>query len=245
MITRKRNKEGLTDIQVKILEVVDNYWEKHGYAPSVREILERAKISSTSMVNYYLAQLEKMSLIERDERLSRTVRLCKPLDEILGNAKEQILKGVQTANQAIGDLIQIPIMGRIVASAPVPIPASDFSYFDSESSVEIARSMLPEREKEEDLFALEVQGNSMIDAMVNDGDIVVMKKAHDAHNGEMVAVWLRNRDETTLKYFYRENNRIRLQPANPTMNPIIIDDPSIVEIQGKVVMVIRQVDLVH
>jgi repressor LexA len=108
--------------------------------------------------------------------------------------------------------------------------------------VDIARSLLPAREQaSSDLFALEVQGESMIDAMVFDGDIVVMKPATEARNGEMVAVWLRDRDETTLKYFYLENGRVRLQPANPTMQPIYLDDPSVVEIQGKVVMVIRQV----
>lgn len=81
----------------------------------------------------------------------------------------------------------------------------------------------------------------MIDAMINDGDIVIMKPAVEARNGEMVAVWLDNKDETTLKYFYNENGRVRLQPANPTMDPIIVEDPRSVRIQGKVVMVIRQV----
>jgi repressor LexA len=81
----------------------------------------------------------------------------------------------------------------------------------------------------------------MIDAMVYDGDLVIMKRTNEARNGDMVAVWLNDRDETTLKYFYLENGRVRLQPANPTMKPIMIDDPSTVEIQGKVVMVIRQV----
>ena len=81
----------------------------------------------------------------------------------------------------------------------------------------------------------------MVDAMVNDGDIVIMKTANEAINGDMVAVWLDDNDETTLKYFYRENNRIRLQPANPTMGPIYIDNPNQLRIMGKVVMVIRQV----
>ncbi len=241
MVTKKRRKDILTDPQQRILIVLDAFWEKHGYAPSVREILDKAKISSTSMVNYYLLQLEELGLIERDERISRTVRLSKPLADILGagiNAAEHIV-------QALEEIIKIPIAGRIVASAPVPIPASDFSYYDAESSVEIARSMLPEREKGEDLFALEVQGDSMIDAMVNNGDLVIIKKSNEAKNGEMVAVWLRGRDETTLKYFFKEDNRIRLQPANPTMNPIYIDDPAIVEIQGKVLMVIRQIDLLN
>lgn len=82
----------------------------------------------------------------------------------------------------------------------------------------------------------------MIDAMVNEGDIVIMKAAHEARNGELVAIWLKDRDETTLKYFYLENGQVRLQPANPQMQPIYIEDPNVVEIQGKVVMVIRQVE---
>jgi len=77
--------------------------------------------------------------------------------------------------------------------------------------------------------------------MVNDGDIVVMKRAQQAQNGDMVAVWLDGKDETTLKYFYREDKRIRLQPANPNMNPIYVDDPSSLRVMGKVFMVIRQV----
>ncbi len=138
-------------------------------------------------------------------------------------------------------MLQIPLMGRIVAGAPIPVPASDFSYFDAESMVDIASSLLPSGEKGGDLFALEVQGDSMIDAMVYDGDIVIMKPANEARNGEMVAVWLKDRDETTLKYFYQEKGRVRLQPANRTMQPIFIDDAFSVEVQGKVVMVIRQV----
>ena len=80
----------------------------------------------------------------------------------------------------------------------------------------------------------------MIDAMVNDGDLVIMKKVQEARNGEMVAVWLLDRDETTLKYFYKEGNHIRLQPANKTMKPIIIDNPRNVQVQGKVLMVVRR-----
>jgi repressor LexA len=99
--------------------------------------------------------------------------------------------------------------------------------------------MLPQKEKVEELFALEVSGDSMIDAMVSDGDIIIMKPAKNVHNGDLVAIWLRDKDETTLKYFYLENGRVRLQPANPTMKPIYIDDPSTVDIQGKIVMIIR------
>jgi repressor LexA len=91
----------------------------------------------------------------------------------------------------------------------------------------------------ERLFALRVRGNSMIDAMVNDNDIVIMQQAQQADNGDMVAVWLPLESEMTLKYFYREGDQVRLQPANPTMEPIYMH-PAQVEVQGKVMMVMRQ-----
>ena len=108
--------------------------------------------------------------------------------------------------------------------------------------INVASSLLPTKEAGSELYALQVKGNSMIGAMVNDGDIVIMKPTREALNGELVAVWLNDRDETTLKYFYKENGSVRLQPANPTMQPIFIKDPSIIEIQGKVIMVIRQIE---
>jgi repressor LexA len=219
------------------LEVIELFQNQYGYPPSIREICDRSKISSTSVVNYYLEQLEEMGFIERDRRVSRGVRLLKPLSEAAGAVSKTFSKTAQN----IQDMLRIPLVGRIAAGELMPIPPSDFAYYDPDSSVEVARSMLPTREKSEELFALEVQGDSMIDAMVNDGDIVIMKRAEEAHNGEMVAIWLRDRDETTLKYFYLENGRVRLQPANPTMKPIYVEDPSIVEIKGKVVMIIRQV----
>ncbi len=124
----------------------------------------------------------------------------------------------------------------------MPVPSSDFFLLRPRSGIDIARSLLPSSDPLDQLYALRVHGDSMIDAMVNDGDIVVMKKVDQARNGEMVAIWLADRDETTLKYFYQENGRVRLQPANPSMQPIIIEDPSIVEVQGKVVLVIRQLE---
>ncbi|HBO34388.1 MAG TPA: repressor LexA, partial [Anaerolineaceae bacterium] len=145
-------------------------------------------------------------------------------------------------SQLVEQLVSIPLVGNIIAGEPMPVPASDFSYYDPESGVDIARSLLPKGDNLSDLYALKVQGDSMIDAMVNDGDIVVMRRTNQARNGEMVAIWLNDRDETTLKYFYLENGRVRLQPANPSMQPIIINDPGVVEVQGKVVLVIRQLD---
>jgi repressor LexA len=183
-----------------------------------------------------------MGYIERDNRVSRGIRLIKPLNETVGGASSILKQTGQRLGQTIAEFFQVPLVGRIVAGSPVPVPGSDFSYYDPESMVDVAASLLPSRERgSKDLFALEVQGDSMIDAMINDGDIVIMKPARDARNGEMVAVWLDDKDETTLKYFYLENGRVRLQPANPTMGPIMVDDPSTVRIQGKVVMVIRKV----
>jgi repressor LexA len=246
MMARKR-KKGLSERQKKILEVLEDFHASTGYPPSIREICDQADISSTSVVNYYLDQLQDMGYIERDNRVSRGIRLLKPLSEVVGSAASATASAVkqtaQNVRQSVEELLKIPLMGRIVAGSPVPVPPSDFQYFDAESMVDVASSLLPGRERgSKDLFALEVQGDSMIDAMVNDGDIVIMKPAHEARNGEMVAIWLNDRDETTLKYFYLESGKVRLQPANPTMSPIIIDDPGSVEIQGKVVMVIRQVD---
>ena len=241
MMARKRAK-GLTERQIKILEVLERFQNQNGYPPSIREICDKANISSTSVVNYYLNQLEESGYIERDGRVSRGIRLVKPLSEMSGAAASAVKQSTQAVRQALEDLLRIPLLGRIVAGSPVPVPASDFSYYDADSMVDIARSLLPAKERaSSDLFALEVQGDSMIDAMVFDGDIVIMKPAAEARNGEMVAVWLNDRDETTLKYFYQENGKVRLQPANPTMQPIYVDDPASVDIQGKVIMVIRQV----
>jgi repressor LexA len=243
----RQRKKSLSDRQKKILDVLGRFQRQFGYPPSIREICEKAEITSTSVVNYYLDQLEEMGYIERDGRVSRGIRLVKTASEPVGvtpiaGIGTQLKQTAQTVRQAVDELLRVPVIGRIFASSPVPVPSSDFSYYDAESMIGVARSMLPAREKGTELFALEVQGDSMIDAMVNDGDIVIMRSAHEARNGELVAIWLRDRDETTLKYFFLENGRVRLQPANPTMQPIFIEDPSIVEIQGKVVMVIRQVN---
>jgi repressor LexA len=236
-----RKSKGLSDRHHKILDLLQKYADK-GYPPSIREIGEQTGITSTSVVNYYLEQLEKWGYIERDRRISRGLRV---VPEKLGELHTALANPLETAAEMINDFMRVPILGRIGASLPMPVPASDFNYFGSEEGVEIARSLLPSK-KQEGLFALEVTGNSMIDAMVNDGDIVIMRKVDnnaEAKNGEMVAVWLPERDETTLKYFYKEPDRYRLQPANPTMEPIYIEKSERLEIRGKVVMVIRKVGL--
>jgi repressor LexA len=243
-----RKSKGLSDRHIKILNFLGEHQDK-GYPPSIREIGEETGISSTSVVNYYLEQLEKWGYIERDRRISRGVRV---VPEKIGEIAHQLGEAARTSAlqtvTMVADLFRVPMAGRIVASAPTPVPASDFSYYNPEDSVEIARSLLPAKANPDELFALEVQGDSMIDAMVNDGDIVIMRRMDsnaEAKNGEMVAVWLPERDETTLKYFYKEKDGYRLQPANPTMKPILINKREKLEIRGKVVMVIRKLSPAH
>jgi repressor LexA len=215
-----RTSKGLTSRHQKILEYLDERLSK-GYPPSIREIGEATGISSTSVVTYYLKQLEEWGYIERDAKFSRALRL----------------RGVTGRN-----LVKVPILGPIAAGTPIQVPAPGETYIGDEiDGVDVARSLLPLGEKGTDLFALKVKGESMIDAMVNDGDIVIMKRTEQASNGEMVAVWLPARDETTLKYFFKEKDRYRLQPANPTMGPIFVNKEEPLEIKGKVVMVIRSV----
>jgi len=220
----------------QVLEVIQEYTDKHGYAPSYREICARTDITSTSMVNYYLEQLEEMGYIERSENISRSLKIS-------GAAREKVNKALGNVRQAveeIGRSLTIPVVGRIVASEPVPIPETDFSLFDAESNIQVPESLIPFNMQKENLFALEVSGDSMIDAMVNDGDVIIMKPSREARNGEMVAVRIKDQNETTLKHFYHEGDRVRLQPANPTMDPIYVDSSSDIEVQGSVVLVIRQ-----
>jgi repressor LexA len=217
-----RKSKGIGDRHRKILDFIASYQREHKHPPSIREIGEHCNISSTSVVNYYLDQLEKEKLLERDRKISRGMRLVN--------------------NSPLGDMVRVPVMGVIQAGVPIPIPDSDFNPFTAEDTVDIATSLMPAREKGKDLFALHVQGDSMIDAMINDGDIVVLKPAQEVRNGEMVAVWLNERSETTLKYFYKEKDGYRLQPANPAYKPILVKKTEPLQIKGKVVMVIRKME---
>jgi repressor LexA len=217
-----RKSKGLGERHQKILDFLSDYQRENHYPPSIREIGNKTGISSTSVVNYYLDQLEKRGMIQRDRKISRGVRLA-------------------NSNGSL-DTFRVPILGPIAAGLPLPELDPNVSYMsDNEANaVDIARSLLPSKEKVDNLFALEVQGESMIDAMINDGDIVVLRPATEARNGEMVAVWLPSNNEATLKYFFKEKDRYRLQPANPTMKPIYIKKSEPLEIKGKVVMVIRR-----
>ncbi len=205
--------------QASILEYIAEHIDQKGYPPTIREIGEECNISSTSVVNYNLNKLEREGYLVRDRKVSRGLSLV-------------------TEESEDGEVVDVPLMGRIVASEPVPIPSSDFHVFGEDEAIQVTKDMV--KQYGQDLFALQVQGESMVDAMINDGDIVIMKPHRNVSNGDMVAVWLTDREETTLKYIFKENGKVRLQPANPTMAPIYIDDPSTVEVQGRVVAVIRQ-----
>jgi repressor LexA len=134
------------------------------------------------------------------------------------------------------EMMNVPIVGRIVASLPAPTPDAD-ALADAENSVQIARSMVGNAE---DLYALEVQGNSMIDALINEGDIVVMSKGAEVRNGDMAAIFLTDRNESTLKRVFFEGKRLKLKPENPTMKPFYVDARH-AQIQGKVLCVIRRI----
>ncbi len=214
----------LSDRQQRMLDFIVKFSEENGYPPSIREIGSAVKISSTSVVNYNLNRLVESGYLLRDQNVSRGIRLTEKLAEAAGR---------------LSDVIRIPKVGRIFASQPVPVPSSDSPMFGADEAIEITRDLLS---TSEGLFALEVKGDSMIDAMVSDGDIVVMQRVSEWHNGDMVAVWLRDEEETTLKHIYRDGSQVRLQPANPTMEPILIDRPENLEVQGKVMLVVRQMN---
>jgi repressor LexA len=215
-------KGSLTERQRKMLGFIQRFGDENGYPPSIREIGSAVGITSTSVVNYNLNRLVEEGYLDRHQNVSRGLRLT----ERMGQAASRL-----------ADVIRVPIVGRIFASEPIPLPGTDSPLFGADEAIELTRGLLS---AEEGLFALQVQGDSMIDAMINDGDIVVMKREPEWHNGDMVAVWLKDKEATTLKHIYREGKKVRLQPANPTMRPILIDNPETLEVQGKVVLVVRQ-----
>ena len=190
------------------------------------------KVSSTSVVNYNLARLAERGLLEREPEVSRGLRLTKQGLEFLGVHK------TRKASDAIKRMVQIPIVGRIAASKPINLPNTEYTLFDEGEFVDISIDMLPS--KVDGLFALTVRGEAMIDAMVNDGDIVVMKEQRFASDGDMVAVWLKEHNLTALKHYYHKDSQICLQPINPAMPPIYVAATD-VEVQGKIVSDIENV----
>lgn len=217
------DEQSLSERQRAIMKFINRFSDENGYPPTIREIGAAVNIKSTSVVNYNLNKLVKEGFISRSKKFSRGIR-------VVGENE-----GPRT------DFFSVPMVGQIVAGQPAPIPGDDYGYYyDEESTIPVPRAFIGNNDPAE-VYALTVNGLSMIDAMINEGDIVVLKRQEVARNGEMVAVWLNERGETTLKRFYDEGDKVRLQPANPTMGPIYVDKDK-VQIQGRVLAVLRRVD---
>jgi repressor LexA len=218
----------LSERQRNILRYIEDYVDNNGFPPTIRQIGEHTGINSTSVVNYNLNKLVNAGYLSRSSHVSRGLRLTGPVPD---GKRPNNRMNVQVSHT----LMEVPVLGRIYASAPVPVPEDQ----TVEDTIEVTPDMLKSADPSE-VFALRVRGDSMIDAMIKEGDLVIFRRQETAKNGEMVAVWLDDRSETTLKYFYNEGSRIRLQPAHPNMDPIYVD-PNVCRVQGKVLSVIRQV----
>lgn len=228
-----------------ILEYIVWYQEEYGSSPSIREIGDRIDVSSTSQVSFYLDKLENLDYIQRRGNKSRSTQITTLGLQFIGAeepVEEQPAKILEQIKKISDSLWNVPVLGRIVASEPLPMP--DNPNFDPESTIEVARSLFGISEKPDELFALEVDGDSMIDAMINDGDVVIFRKADHVRNGEMAAIWIDDDNTTTLKYFHQEKDHYRLEPANPTMDDIIVSKEKNLRIMGQVVAVVRQVGAV-
>ncbi|MCD6358545.1 MAG: repressor LexA [Dehalococcoidia bacterium] len=206
----------ISDRQKGILSFIRSFLSDRGYPPTIRDIAAGCHISSTSVVDYNLNVLEKKGYLRCERGISR---------------------GIGLLGENVCEMVTVPVIGQIAAGKPIPVP-DDNSWSGSLSAdtMQLPRELTGDREN---IYILKVKGNSMVDALIGDGDFVLMQQAQTADDGDMVAVWLKDRGEVTLKKFYREGKRIRLQPSNGQMSPICVDAKG-VEIQGRVVCVIRK-----
>jgi repressor LexA len=209
--------KALSPKQGRILQFIRRFINTRGYPPTVRDIVSGCKISSTSVVAYNLARLETAGCIRRHADISRGIELV----------------ASQPSNR---HTVTIPIIGEIAAGEPIPVPHLDTWETVAPEELVVTEDLTRGKQK---VYALRVRGNSMIDALIKDGDIVVMEYVTSAENGDMVAAWLKAEKEVTLKRLFKETDRIRLEPANIHMQPIY-STPDNVEVQGKVITVIRQ-----
>lgn len=210
-----RNGDRLSARQARILDFLHNFATNHSYPPTVREIGLGTGISSTSVVDYNLNILEKLGFIRRDPEVSRGLQL---LDQSFGR-------------RSLSRFVA-PVVGRIAAGEPIE------AMPEQEEFVELSEDLAPSN-----AYVLRVKGKSMIDDLIDDGDMVVVQPQNTAENGDIVVALLLNgptgTGQATLKRVYREKDRIRLQPANSSMDPLFVE-PGDLKIQGRVVSVIRQ-----
>ncbi|MFA4827463.1 MAG: transcriptional repressor LexA [Candidatus Shapirobacteria bacterium] len=196
--------------QKQIMDYITQNIEKYGYAPTLTEIAENFGLSSLATVHEHLAVLEKKGMIRRYRGAVRGI-------EVLDTEKKQARDGS----------VELPVMGYIACGEPIE------PYNDPSATLMVNSALVKAGDKS---YVLQAKGDSMVDDGILSGDFVVVKEQNEAKDGDIVVAVLRN-GFATLKRFYREANRIRLQPANSTMSPMYVAD---VEIRGKVVAVIRQ-----
>ncbi|MCA9350048.1 transcriptional repressor LexA [Candidatus Saccharibacteria bacterium] len=203
-------KVALTKKQRKVLDFINKFIEKNGYSPSFREIGRGLKLSSVATVAQHIRALEKKGMISKDNNAARSIL---PVED----------------DQLLESGIFLPIMGSIAAGTPIAAVA------DGSETLEVPSFMISGNNN----YVLRVKGQSMIEDGIFDGDYVVIKENQAPRDGEVV-VALIDGGEVTLKRIYHEANRIRLQPANSTMEPIYVDKQTSLDIQGVVVGVIRK-----
>lgn len=207
----------LSTRQTQILEFIRHFVRDHAYPPSVREIGDGVGITSTSVVDYNLRVLAKRGYIRRDPDISRGI-------EILDSDGERL-----------AERVSVPVMGQIAAGSPIE------AIEGHAEQVTLTQDLVPT----EGVFALRVRGKSMIEDLIDDGDLVIVRPRDTADNGAIVVALINDgpgtEGQVTLKRIYREKDRIRLQPANASMEPIYVR-PDQVTVQGQVVCLIRQID---
>lgn len=212
--------------QQHMLRFMTAFVRENGYPPSIREIGDECRIGSTSVVNYNLNKLVDAGYIERSGRVSRGLRIVRSIP------------GAQLANVlAARQPLQVPLVGRIAAGEPISLPDDIAHHIDEDDYISLPPALLGNYDASE-VFALLVRGDSMIDAMIQNDDIVILRRQNTADNGDMVAAWLKEDSETTLKHFYRRGDMIELRPANPAYQPLQVV-PGNCEIKGKVLSVMR------
>ena len=205
----------------RILSFIQEFYADNGIPPTVRDIQRACEISSTSVVDYNLEKLRESGYINRRQDVARGIEILDQEGEPISNAP------------------RVHIVGSIAAGIPIPALSTE----DSESSQEFDTvEVSPDLQRQHgQLFALRVNGMSMVDALIDDGDVVIIKPVTEVNNGEMVVAWLKDENEATLKKFYSEGSQVRLQPANSMMDPIFCSADN-VEVKGKVVSVVRNLD---
>lgn len=205
---------GIPDKRARILDFIRDFVDERGYAPTVGEIQKACRISSKSVVDYHLRVLEREGHIRREAEVTRGI-------EVSGMGRRAL---------------SVPLLGTIAAGQPIPVPTEDTWHSIALDMVDVPADLIPRGVQ---TYALKVKGTSMIDALIGDGDIVIMQATSTAEDGETVAAWLKDRGEVTMKKLYHELGRIRLEPANTLMEPIYcqLED---VEIQGKAVAILRK-----